>query len=374
MDDKPKFDLNDVTRQDGDDAVRARLDRAKRHKVKTAAMTLDQWLSRDLPTPDAILGNWLSTTSRVLLVAPTGVGKSMFCIALGIAIAAANGFLHWRGVRPARVLFVDGEMSRRLLKCRLADEAARSDARPTTFHALNHEDVENFSPLNTKEGQAIIDAEIKRIGGADLVIFDNVMSLISGNQREEEGWTNTMPWVRGLTRQHIAQMWVHHANDEGKVYGAKIREWQMDTVIIFEPIERADTDVSFSLTFRKARERTPDTRKEFATVNVALVNSRWMVETNGSAKGKRLKDARAELARRSLANALCGGLRAEYLPGQPIIVTIDQWRAQAFKEGFAAELAPDSRKKAFQRAREALQLAGIIGIENELVWLAQQTT
>ncbi len=36
-------------------------------------------------------------------------------------------------------------------------------------------------PLNTPEGQAFIDAIIERIGGVDLVIFDNVMSLIVGD-------------------------------------------------------------------------------------------------------------------------------------------------------------------------------------------------
>jgi hypothetical protein len=47
------------------------------------------------------------------------------------------------------MLYVDGEMANRLLKERLADEANRLGLVPAGFHALSHEDVENFAPLNT---------------------------------------------------------------------------------------------------------------------------------------------------------------------------------------------------------------------------------
>lgn len=112
-------------------------------------LTLAEWLERDLPVADPILGHWLTTTSRVLLTAPTGLGKTMLGVSVGFAISAGTGFLHWRGIRPARVLFIDGEMSGRLLKQRLTDEASRLGIRPDGMHAFSHEDVENFAPLNT---------------------------------------------------------------------------------------------------------------------------------------------------------------------------------------------------------------------------------
>ena len=121
-------------------------------------LTLAEWKARDLPQPDYICGNWLSTTSRVLLVAPTGLGKTMFGMGLTMAIAGARDFLHWKGRRPTKVLFIDGEMSSRLLRQRLIDEARRLGVAPETFYALSHEDVPNFAPLNTAQGQALVDA------------------------------------------------------------------------------------------------------------------------------------------------------------------------------------------------------------------------
>ena len=91
-------------------------------------LEIGAWLERDLPSPDFLLGYWLSTTSRVLFNGPTGIGKSNLVLALGGHCAAGRDFLHWRAHRPARVLFIDGEMSRRLLK-RRAEDLKRDDFR-----------------------------------------------------------------------------------------------------------------------------------------------------------------------------------------------------------------------------------------------------
>jgi len=172
-------------------------------------LTLAEWFARDLPEPDFILGDWLSTTSRTELCAPSGLGKTNFVIALGMRIAATGqGFLHWRGRRAARVLYVDGEMSRRLLKQRLADEVTRLGIQPEMFFAFSHEDVEGSKPLNTPEGQKAILDLIEKIGGIDFVIFDSVMCLLIGSMSEELPWAQTMPLVRDLTRRKIGQPWV----------------------------------------------------------------------------------------------------------------------------------------------------------------------
>ena len=251
--------------------------------------SLQGWLDRNLPPPDCLLGSWLTTTGRVFLYGPTGLGKTMIGLAIAMASAAGVGFLHWCGVRPCRVLFIDGEMSRRLLQRRLADEAARLGVVPEGFHALSHENVENFTPLNTPQGQAFIDQLITKIGGLDLIVFDNVMSLIAGDQKDEEGWRQTMPWVRALTRRCIGQIWVHHTgHDEHHSYGTKTREWQMDTVIKLEQRDNEDQGdgVSFKLAFEKARERTPGTRADFPNVKVALVADQWTCDAAGARRAK----------------------------------------------------------------------------------------
>src|SRR5262249_40440347 len=156
-----------------------------------------------------IMGHWLTTTSRVLLTAATGLGKTNFGLALALRCAAGKGFLHWIARRPLRVLYIDGEMSRRLLKERMFAEVARLGCHPETFFALSREDVENLAPLNTPEGQAWVDALIKKIGGIDLVIFDNIMCLTVGDMKDPEPWQQTLPWVLDLTKAAVGQIWIH---------------------------------------------------------------------------------------------------------------------------------------------------------------------
>src|SRR6266850_3595006 len=93
-------------------------------------LTLADWSHRDLPSPDYLLGSMLSTTNRMLISAMTGIGKTNLALAIGIRVAAGDGFLHWAGNRPRRVLYIDGEMSRRLLKLRLAAEEQRLGKSP----------------------------------------------------------------------------------------------------------------------------------------------------------------------------------------------------------------------------------------------------
>jgi hypothetical protein len=143
-------------------------------------LTIEEWLARDLPAPNFIMGSWLSTTTRGLLVGPTGLGKTNLALALTLYIAAGKDFLHWRGQKPCKVLYVDGEMSRRLFRQRIEDAVARLGERPVGFYALSHEDVEKFAPLNSAAGQAYIERLIAQIG-PDFIVFDSIMCLLTGD-------------------------------------------------------------------------------------------------------------------------------------------------------------------------------------------------
>jgi hypothetical protein len=63
------------------------------------------------------------------------------------------------------------------------------------MHILSHDDVENFAPLNTQKGQTFINQVIDRIGGVDLITFDNIVSLISGEMKDKESWRQILPWI-----------------------------------------------------------------------------------------------------------------------------------------------------------------------------------
>jgi hypothetical protein len=326
-----------------------------------AVLRVEDWLTRDLPKPDFILGSWLTTTSRVLLTAPTGLGKTLFGIATSAAISPGEPFLSWQGRRPCNVLYIDGEMSQRLLQSRLVDEARRSGGVPAGLHVLSHADIENFQPLNTEAGRSQIEEIIARIGKLDLIWFDNVMSLIAGDMKDEEGWRQTLPWQHCLTKRNIGQIWIHHTgHNESRAYGTKTREWQMDTCIFLENAPRHDTDVSFKLTFDKARERTPATRADFADITVALVDDTWTYsDTRSAPPGKKLSPLAAKFLEALLKceTVMHKGRRC---------VPMEAWRAECVKLRLIDPNAkPDSARALFSRYRHELVTCNLVACDED---------
>jgi hypothetical protein len=331
-------------------------------------LTLDQWRDRDLPEPDFLLGHWLTTTSRVLLTAATGLGKTNFGLALGIRAAAGEDFLHWRAHRRARVLYIDGEMSRRLLRQRVLDEEKRVGITPEFFFALSHEDIEGFKPLNTIEGQAWMNALIEKVGGVDLVIVDNIMSLTVGDMKDPEPWQQTIPWALSLTRRHIGEIWIHHTgHDESRSYGDKTREWQMDTVAHLDAVKRDETDVSFSMSFKKARERMPATRFDFQDVKIALINDRWEHELTQVHRPDKISPQAAR-ALDALRNVIASD-RSSALTGNRRAASREAWMDELAQLGMVdlAEKAHSARTL-FLRWRRELVAAYRIGCEGDWSW------
>jgi hypothetical protein len=297
-------------------------------------LRVSDWLKRtDLVEPDFLLGHIFSTTTRALMWAATGLGKTMLGLSIAWTMAAGLEILGWRAKRKARVLYIDGEMSRRLLLDRLKAECERAGVNPDDLDlfVLSHEDIPDFKPLNTPAGQKQIEAIIKRVGVVDFVIFDNITSLTVGDLREGKSWSDTLPWVKSLTKRLTGQLWIHHTgHDETKSYGDKSKEWQLDLVLGLTEVKREDTDVSFKLEFDKARERTPANRTEFEAKTIALLNDRWMY----SAAGQPAEEI-SPLALKfyeTLCSVIASGSKANNMFGHPAASLMD-WQTECLAKG-----------------------------------------
>jgi hypothetical protein len=332
-------------------------------------MKLAEWRNRELPPPDFLMGHWMTSTTRCLLTADTGLGKTNLCLAIGVRIAAGVGFLHWQPRRPCRVLYIDGEMSRSLLQKRLRDETERLGIEPEGFMALSREDVTDMKPFNDPRGQTWVDVLIEKIGGVDLIIFDNIMCLTVGNPKDPEPWQLTLPWALTLTHRRIGQIWIHHTgHDPSRSYGDKSREWQMDTTIHLDAVKRADTDVSFKMAFKKARERTPDTRIDFQDVVIAIVNDQWEhLITEGIQAGKISPLNKKALD--ALTNVV-GSDKVVVLTGNRRAAKADDWKAECMLLGLIDPKAKGhSARTLFAKFKRELYAANRIANEGDFSWL-----
>ena len=125
------FDAADLEGQGCEDPeawLRARLSEPKKDDPYAGLcdrLSAQNWISREIPPSDRLLGDLITTTSRMFLVGRTGLGKTMLGLAMAMGMAFGTGFLHWQSSRPARVLYLDGEMPGELLQRRIRDEVRR---------------------------------------------------------------------------------------------------------------------------------------------------------------------------------------------------------------------------------------------------------
>ena len=315
------------------------------------------------------MGSVFSTTTRSLLSAETGIGKTHLGFALGLHMAAGRDFCHWKATRPCRVLVIDGEMPVELIQERLADAERRLGASPEGFMCLSRDDTDRMEPLDTEPGQVWINAQIKTLK-PDFAIFDNLMSLTVGNLKEEEGWQPLLPFVLSLSKRRIGQLWINHTGiDKTRDYGTNVRQWQMDTVMLATKNEGSEADIAFRLEFVKARQRKPSNRADYEPVEMILDNDQWRTEaaklnTKAKQPGKNQK-VLLNCLDTVLATAGEPSPKFTGMPTSGFVASYGLWHKQCLAQlGQGTERL---KKQAFKEAAEAL-INESIGKHGDYVW------
>lgn len=348
-------------------------------------LSIQAWADRAIAPPDRLLGDLVTTTTRMFLVGRTGLGKTMLGFAIACGIATGQGFLHWRSARPARVLYIDGEMPGELIKARSIDALRRAPMPPPPgnliIFARDMEDefaarfpnLGTMPPLNTEQGQAFIIALVAAIGNIDVVIFDNVMSLIVGDQKDEIAWSETLPLVSSLTAKRVGQIWLDHTgHNSDRQYGSATKAWRFDSVGVMAPLpdgERERHEVAFTLSFEhpgKARRRTPENWQDFEACTIRLRDDQW--SSTGTAKSRVSKIAPAAQA---FHKALLDALAISTTPGT---TTRDAWMAECVRLGLITAVVDgdthaqkERKRNLFRKYVSDLKVAGWIGLNGEIV-------
>jgi hypothetical protein len=306
----------------------------------------------------------------------------MFALGLAFAQRFGQNFLHWEARRPARVLVLDGEMPRDLLKERIG-LACKWSGRPPALDGLfilSREDVEDMPPLDTEEGQQWLLAVIEQLGGIDFIIFDNVSCLVMGDLREETTWRPLVPLARELSRRKVGQLWLHHVgHDKSRPYGSRTFAWQMDAVGLGSAVSRDGADVSMQIEWQKARRRTPTNRGDFETVHVVLEGGTWSGTVTGTGTVPGGKPGRLTDRGKAAVDALRAAIAAageqppahEVTRGVERAVRLTTWRRyHRHTTGYDQdERGKEAERKAWNVGRENAKATGHIFIWGEWAWL-----
>jgi hypothetical protein len=322
-----------------------------------SALSVHAWVDRDVQPARRMLGDVIVQAVRMFLVGQTGIGKTLFAYAIAAALAAGKKFLHWECDGPVRVLIIDGEMSERLIKRRaevlLDHEKAIPPGNLMIYSMqLAEEYARRFPqlgpprPLNEDAGREWLLKFIALVR-PDIVILDNVMSLITGKQTEEDAWSQTLPLVLAITALGIAQVWLDHTGwQTNRQYGSSTKAWFFDVVGMMlrpENLPLGARETCFDLSFEppggRARNRAPDNWDDFAPHRIRLTPEGWLSESlsradaANRAEDRRLGKLNPETRKllRIIQNLLAEGQGEEVSP-QPEMAPVTALRRSLLRE------------------------------------------
>lgn len=230
---------------------------------KLVVVGIHDLLAKDLPPREEILSPWMLTQSLNMIYAWRGVGKTHVALGIAYAIAAGSEFLGWKATIPRKVLYIDGEMPAAALQQRLAKIVEASDREPPVgnLRIITPDLQPNFAPVSnlaTLEGQLEIDEAIQP--DTELIIIDNLSSLVRGGGRENEAesWLSVQGWALSKRAHGKSVLFIHHAGKNGAQRGTSKREDLLDTAICLK--HPADYDPSqgacFEIHFEKSRNQS----------------------------------------------------------------------------------------------------------------------
>jgi putative DNA primase/helicase len=236
---------------------------------------------------DMLLGTVLPRASLTLLYGARGVGKTFLALSMALAVAGGGTALRWRAERPARVLYVDGEMPRAALIERLGALAAGAGILP---HADNlrllasEGDAETRIDLGTADGRARIEAAAQDV---DLLVLDS-LSVLLRSQNADSGrtWLAVESWLLALRRRGIAVLVVRNGKMSRDGSDLSRHADVVDTAIAlrrpedYEPFEGA----RFELRFTKGRGLLGTEAQPFeAWLGCKDATLRWFVSSQDDA-------------------------------------------------------------------------------------------
>ncbi|WP_226553413.1 AAA family ATPase [Celeribacter naphthalenivorans] len=202
---------------------------AKDRLENLKSTTAQALFERDFKPRQIIIEPWLRTEETAVIWADTGVGKTMLCLSVALAVAGGGSVADWTTSEPRKVLYIDGEMHLQDMKERLEilfdspnilqREKQKKDAL-ANLEILARQDQTIGAPffdLTSKESQKVLINRVVR-DKVELLILDNFTTLSEGldDENDSTSFKQVQDFFLQLKRAGIATVLVHHSNKQGK--------------------------------------------------------------------------------------------------------------------------------------------------------------
>jgi KaiC/GvpD/RAD55 family RecA-like ATPase len=205
---------------------------------------LNSFLTADFPQPSYIIEPLVSDQSIVQIVGASGVGKTMFGLAIAGAISTGNGLLGMPSVGGARpVLYVEGELPASDIQIRVNGmfKAIERTCDSNMFYISSLQQQlkvndKGFTPIQTEQGLIEIENAIveikKRTGKMPIVFIDNISCLASGlKENDADAWSPIINKFVKWKNMGSTIFYFHHLNKGNDSSGSTMQHRTIDMVI-----------------------------------------------------------------------------------------------------------------------------------------------
>jgi len=251
-----------------------------------AAMVAGPLRRREIPPEDYLFvneegGGIFSTVDLVQVFGGTGAGKTLFILPFAVAVAAGRDFMHWKCVKPRKVIYFDGELAEITIKERL--ELANSPLTPEertlvdrNLFVFNRDSMLSLlgvelAPLDSLEGRLQVEYLVDEFK-AELTIFDSRFCLLKADMKESDSMPKSL--ILSQRSRKCCAWWAHHSGKDMTRggYGDKTAEFLMDTNIELVAIE---SDTRIDLKFHKKRKSKPVSASLYADITIEHREGEW---------------------------------------------------------------------------------------------------
>lgn len=355
-------------------------------QVLAKVTTRGELRNRAWPEREHMIAPWLRDGEAALLYAPTGIGKTMLTLTLGIAMASGGSVAGWHCPKARRVLLIDGEMNVQDLNDRLGlleptvDGVDRGEVDKNLFvYARNDQAAgHRFPDLATEEGRGEAFKLIAK-HRAEVVVVDNLTTCCSlDDENAAASFQPILAFLGELKARRVAVIMVHHSGKTGDSYrGSSALATTFEIMVALTAPKRRTVrtgGTAFDLKFTKVRSETGEWSepREFDLVKLEDGSRRWNAASGEDAlAGKVMMALKSGLyeTQGELAEA-CGTsaskitrIKAEWdLDGIMKAGVFEGWLSAA-KAGKMAE-AEDAAESVREAGREARREAGVVERED----------
>ncbi len=186
-----------------------------------AAMDLRELALHQFKHREPLLLPWLNSQDLAMIFAGRGIGKTHLAMGISMAVATGGTFAKWSAPRPAKVLYLDGELPGAVLQTRLAMHLPDVEPAPGFLRLFTPDLLPEGVPLpdlSTLDGQYTINAMME--DDTELVVIDNLSAWCrTGRENEAESWHPIATWILQLRRRGLAVLLIHHAGKGGQQRG-----------------------------------------------------------------------------------------------------------------------------------------------------------